>query len=258
MKKRIVAGNWKMHKTSREAEDLVKEVLEKLDTVDLKKHNNHVVFAPPFVYLQNLGKLLQGMTNISLAAQNCHSEPKGAFTGETAVQMLKDVGCEYVIVGHSERRSYFKESDAFLKQKTDAVLAAGLTPIFCCGEMLNDRKNGTQQSVIREQLEQSLFHLEKAEMQRVVIAYEPVWAIGTGMTASPEQAQEMHTFIRNTIEEVYDHNTAHHLTILYGGSCNAQNAASLFSNADVDGGLIGGASLVADSFVEIIKANSAQ
>lgn len=250
MKKRlrIVAGNWKMNKTYIEGRDLANEVLESLRTLD-----GLVVLCPPFIHLQLTSNLIKDMANVRLGAQNCHQEERGAFTGEISVEMLKSVGVDFVILGHSERREYFQETDALIAQKINRVLAAGLRPIFCCGESLAIREAGTHREFVAEQLEHSLFHLDAGELAKVVIAYEPIWAIGTGRTASPEQAQEMHTAIRQHLAGRFGDAVADDLTILYGGSVNAGNAGELFAQPDVDGGLVGGASLKAEEFATIVE-----
>lgn len=191
---------------------------------------------------------------MSLGAQNCYPKPSGAYTGEVSAPMLKSVGVDYVLVGHSERRQYFGESNAFLKEKTDALLAEGLTPIFCCGETLEQRNAEGYMEFVASQLTDSLFHLSATEFGKVVIAYEPIWAIGTGVTASSDQAQDMHAYLRQHIAKQYGEQVADDTTILYGGSCNEKNAAELFARPDVDGGLIGGASLKSREFTNIIKA----
>lgn len=245
----IVAGNWKMNKNFDEGRDLLNSIIQKLGP-----SNTISVICPPFIHLNYFSMLTTGIANLYLGAQNCHPEPGGAFTGEISAPMLKTVGVEYVILGHSERREYFQESDEFLAKKVNAVLASGLTPIFCCGEKLDSREAGDQEKIVRQQLEGGLFHLEKDQFQNVVVAYEPVWAIGTGKTASPEQAQEMHKFIRDLIAGKYGQEQANLTSILYGGSCNPSNAKELFSQPDVDGGLIGGASLKAADFISIINS----
>jgi triosephosphate isomerase len=245
MRKQIVAGNWKMNTGLHDGLELassVNKLSEKLtrDTV--------VIIAPPFTHLVDIKKVL---SKTRLAAQNCASEENGAFTGEISVDMLKSVGAEYVIIGHSERRSYYHETNSILVKKVNLILSRGLKPIFCIGEVLPERESGRHFDVVKTQLAEGLFHLEKESFAKVVIAYEPVWAIGTGVTASPSQAQEMHKFIRDQIVERYGNEIASDTTILYGGSCKASNAKDLFSNPDVDGGLIGGASLKAEEFIQI-------
>lgn len=250
MRQQIVAGNWKMNLTLAEGQDLVKNVLEKLEN----QPRGLVVFGTPYPFLESVGKLLQGKTNVHLAAQNCHEAEKGAFTGEVSADMLVSVGAEFVILGHSERRQFFKESNELLAKKTDLALRKNLRPIFCCGESLSIREKGTHVAFVARQLRASLFHLPEAEFRKVVIAYEPIWAIGTGRTATSQQAQEMHAALRSVIARKYGKRVAADTTILYGGSCNAQNAAELFSQPDVDGGLIGGASLKAGDFLAIVAA----
>jgi triosephosphate isomerase len=248
MRKKIVAGNWKMNTLLKDGMELAKAVekLEKEKTSDAL-----VIIAPPYTHLSRIKDLIQG---VRLSAQNCASEEGGAYTGEISPDMLKSVGVEYVIIGHSERRAYYGEDDALLNKKTKLALSKGLKPIFCCGEVLEEREGGKLYDVIREQVSVGLKNLSKEEMAEVVIAYEPVWAIGTGVVASPEQAQEMHKFIRDLLVELFDAEVAENMTILYGGSCKPSNAAELFANPDVDGGLIGGASLKAEDFLGIVNA----
>lgn len=245
----IVAGNWKMNKTYDEGHDLAKAVINKLSPTEVK-----VVFGTPYIHLKNISNLVSGVNNVHLAAQNCYQEESGAYTGEISVDMLKSVGAEYVILGHSERRAYFGEDDALLAKKVDLVLSKGLLPIFCCGENLEIRESGKHEAVVGAQIKASLFHLSPEQFQKIVIAYEPIWAIGTGKTASPEQAQAMHASIRALLSDKYGAEIADSTTILYGGSCKPGNAKELFSQADVDGGLIGGASLKADDFVAIVNS----
>ena len=256
MRKQIVAGNWKMNKSFTEAVDLSNSIAKKLAENPLKQGIDKVlvVLASPFPYLPSIKTVVNSNPQIKVASQNCHNEEKGAFTGEVSAPMLASCGVEYVIIGHSERRSLFAESNAFLAMKMDAVLKNNLTPIFCCGEVLEERQTNKHFEVIEKQLNESIFHLSETEFAKIVIAYEPVWAIGTGLTASPEQAQEIHAFIRGLIAKKYNATSADNMTILYGGSCNAKNAKELFSNPDVDGGLIGGASLIADDFITIIRS----
>ncbi|MEQ1745777.1 MAG: triose-phosphate isomerase [Saprospiraceae bacterium] len=250
MRQQIVAGNWKMNKSLSEGIELVKSVLDRID----QRPRGPVVFGVPYPYLQAVAKMLQVRKGFHVAAQNCHHEEKGAFTGEVSVDMLASVGTEYVIIGHSERRQYFKETNEHLARKVNLALAKGLLPIFCCGEPLNIRERGTHVGHVAKQLKASLFHLHEAEFRKVVIAYEPIWAIGTGRTASTEQAQEMHAAIRVLLSKKYGKSVADDTSILYGGSCNAQNAPELFRQPDVDGGLIGGASLKPEDFVAIVNA----
>jgi triosephosphate isomerase (TIM) len=256
MRNKIVAGNWKMNKTFREAGELIEEIIVKIAAkpVIAEQKDISIILAPPFICLQKCAEMLEGMDNMYVAAQNCHSEEKGAFTGEISVAMLQSVGVDFVIIGHSERRSYFHEDHAFLAAKVATALINDLCPIFCIGEVLAERESGQHFEVIKKQLDESLFSLTPEDFSKIILAYEPVWAIGTGLTATPEQAQEMHNFIRKTIAEHYGTEIAAELSILYGGSCNAQNARELFSMPDVDGGLIGGASLKADDFITIIES----
>lgn len=245
----IVAGNWKMNKTYEEGRDLAKEVINKLQPSDVI-----VIMGTPYIHLKSVSNIIKDISNVKLAAQNCHQEEKGAYTGEISVDMLQSVGVEYVILGHSERREYFEESDELLAKKVNLVLAKGLKPIFCCGEKLETREAGDHIQWVANQLKSSLFHLSPEQFQQVVIAYEPIWAIGTGKTASPEQAQEIHKEIRSLISQQYGETIADTTTILYGGSCKPSNAKELFGQADVDGGLIGGASLKANDFIAIVNS----
>ena len=251
MRKRIVAGNWKMNKTFEEAETLITDIADALDEMELD--NKEVVLCPPFVYLE-LATDIAEEASFSVGAQNCYPATQGAYTGEISPAMLQALEVGYCIVGHSERRKYFQESHEFLAQKVNMLLQHAINPIFCCGELLPEREAGAHFNIVKEQLENSLFHLNEEEFSNVVIAYEPVWAIGTGVNATPEQAQEMHAWIRQLIAKKYDTKVADDTTILYGGSCNAKNAADLFSRADVDGGLIGGASLQAVEFLKIVES----
>ena len=254
MRQNLVAGNWKMNLTYPDGLALVSEIVHMAAAEVTGPQAPQVVVCPPFPLLHSVGKLLPAGGRFHLGAQNCHQQASGAFTGEVAAPMLASVGCEYVILGHSERRQYFREDDDLLSQKLKVALAAGLRPIFCVGESLDTREADDTFAFIGGQLENGLFHLSNEEFDRVVVAYEPVWAIGTGRTASSAQAQEVHAFIRERIARAYDAQAALGTTILYGGSANAQNARELFAQPDVDGGLIGGASLKARDFVEIIKS----
>ena len=247
MRKWIVAGNWKMHNTIAESIMLAKAIKDGSSDIQ----GGAVILAPPFTALSAVGEAIKGSC-LELAAQNMHYEDKGAFTGEVSPLMLKDIGCRYVIIGHSERRKYFHESNRFLSEKVDALLKQEITPIFCCGELLPDREASRHFAVVEEQIFESLFHLDGDAFRKLVVAYEPVWAIGTGVNASPGQAEEMHAFIRNLIRAKYGEEVAAEISLLYGGSCNSRNARELFSQADVDGGLIGGASLHADEFIQIV------
>ncbi len=213
-----------------------------------------LIMCPPFVHLGTVKSLIPSGGQVFLGAQNCYTEDSGAYTGEISVAMLKSYGVDYVIIGHSERREYFEESHEMLAKKVDKVLSNGLKPIFCCGESLKQREAEEQEKIVTSQLEESLFHLSKAEIPNVVIAYEPVWAIGTGKTATSEQAQEMHRIIRRKLAEKYGEQIADHISILYGGSAKPGNAPELFANNDVDGGLIGGASLKSRDFIDIAKS----
>lgn len=246
---KIAAGNWKMNATLEEGRALTEALLSS----HVPEHGA-VVLCPPFLHLTMVGALVHGKKGFSVGAQNCHQEAKGAYTGEIAAGMLKSAGIEYVILGHSERREYFGESDGLLAKKVDMALSAGLKPIFCCGEALPVREAETHLEFVAAQIRASLFHLTAAQFASIVIAYEPIWAIGTGRTASPEQAQEMHASIRALLASHYGQEVAESTSILYGGSVNAGNAASLFSQPDVDGGLVGGASLKAEEFIQIIQA----
>ncbi len=249
MRNRIAAGNWKMNLTVKEGLQLATEIKNNSG----KNNNAKIILCPPFLHLMPLKEHL-GASNLSLGAQNCCDRINGAFTGEVSVKMLADVGIEYVIIGHSERRIYYHESNEVLKTKIDVALEFSLKPIFCCGEPLEIRIDNKQENYVLRQLEDSLFHLSSEQIKNTIIAYEPIWAIGTGKNASAQEAQDMHAFIRSKIEFQYDKETAESISILYGGSVKADNAASIFSMPDVDGGLVGGASLNASEFVSIIAA----
>lgn len=236
-----------MNKNFQEGIDLAKTLVE-----NYKESSNQLIVCPPFIHISALSDLFSNST-ISLGGQNCHTSEKGAYTGEVSANMLKSVSVDYCLVGHSERRAYFFEDNEELFQKCKQLLANDIQPIFCCGEMLEDRKEGAHFDVIEDQLE-VLWKLSKADFQKVIIAYEPVWAIGTGETATAEQAQEVHAFIRSMITKKMDHTIAENTSILYGGSCKPSNADELFSKPDVDGGLIGGAALQADDFLAIFNA----
>ena len=252
MRKQIAAGNWKMNLNAQDAQALTSEITQMVK--DEYQGNAEMILAPPYPFLSLVGHLIQDSPRIHLAAQNVHQEVKGAYTGEIAAPMLKSLGVTHVIIGHSERRSYFKESNELLAQKTRRALDEGLIPIFCIGETLAEREAGQVFSVNQKQLEEGLFQLSEADFQKVIIAYEPVWAIGTGKTASPEQAQEVHQFIRSLIEKTYNSDIAGETTILYGGSVKPGNANDLFAQPDIDGGLVGGASLKSRDFTDILKA----
>ena len=248
MRTQVVAGNWKMNKNLEETEALLSELSAKLPDTEAE-----VIVAPTFVNLPSAVNHLQNSV-IQVAAQNMHFAENGAYTGEISADMLINIGVETVILGHSERRAYFGEDDALLTKKVDAALTKHMRVIFCFGEELEDRKNNNHFTVVESQLKNAIFHLDQEQWKNVILAYEPVWAIGTGETATPEQAQEMHAFIRRTIETAYDTGVAEGVTILYGGSVKPDNAEEIFSKPDVDGGLIGGASLKCDDFTAIIKA----
>jgi triosephosphate isomerase (TIM) len=245
----IVAGNWKMNKDYEEGRALALEIVEKLQPSE-----TIMVLGTPYIHLKGVAHIISDINNLYLAAQNCHQEDSGAYTGEISTGMLRSVGCTYVILGHSERREYFQESDELIAAKVSQAIRHGLKPIFCCGELLQTREAGAQEAVVGEQVKKGLFNLTPAEFSQVVIAYEPVWAIGTGMTASPDQAQEMHAFIRALLATQYGDEAAQATSILYGGSVKPDNAQEIFSKTDVDGGLIGGASLKVNDFIAI--ANS--
>ncbi len=249
MRRKIVAGNWKMHKNAEETEDLLNELIDKIP-VDA---DARVIVAPTFVNLASAAEHLE-FTNIEVAAQNMHQAKSGAFTGEVSADMIKSVGVNIVILGHSERRSYFHETDAVLAFKTDAALQNGMEVIFCFGEELEDRRNNNHFNIVENQLRDGLFHLEDKDWENIILAYEPVWAIGTGETATPDQAQEMHAFIREILRTRYGSDVAENVSILYGGSVKSDNAKEIFSKPDVDGGLIGGAALKAKDFSAIVQA----
>lgn len=248
MRKKIVAGNWKMNKTLQEGVELAKTINRQIEDNGVV-----VILCTPFIHLAEVS---QAITKDSLyvGAQNCASETSGAFTGEVSVDMIRSTGAEYVIIGHSERRSYYHEDDALLNKKVKLALAAELVPIFCCGEVLAERQAGNHMKVVKTQIEKGLFDLSPADFGKVVIAYEPVWAIGTGVNATSGEAQEMHKVIRELVAEKYGNQMADNTSILYGGSCKPSNAKELFANPDVDGGLIGGASLNASDFMGIVSA----
>jgi len=248
MRKKIVAGNWKMNKDYEESKNLVTKLLNSCNT-----DKADLIIAPPFINLLSSIKILEN-SSIKVAAQNMHYADSGAFTGEISGSMLKSIGVGYVILGHSERRTYFNETDELLSRKVDSALSHEMHIIFCFGEELNDRKSGLENSVVKSQLKNALFHLPPSSWDKIILAYEPVWAIGTGETASPEQAQDMHAFIRSTISSAYSYDLANSISILYGGSVKSSNAKEIFSKSDVDGGLIGGASLDADHFGMIVNA----
>ncbi|MDO5664118.1 MAG: triose-phosphate isomerase [Bacteroidia bacterium] len=250
MRKKIVAGNWKMNKNLQEGLSLAQELNAALKG---KLVNCDVVIGTPFIHLASIANSID-TTKIGVAAQNCADKTSGAYTGEVSAEMVASTGAKYVILGHSERRAYYHETPEILKEKVLLALANNLTPIFCIGEILVEREADIHFDVVKSQIEASLFDLSKEDFLKIVLAYEPVWAIGTGKTATSDQAQEMHAFIRKILVEKYGKEVADNTSILYGGSCNASNAKELFSNPDVDGGLIGGASLGVDKFMPIIEA----
>lgn len=250
-RQKIVAGNWKMHKTLDESQALITEIRGIVR--DEIRSNTKVVICPPYISLTAATRLLEG-TGIELGAQNCHQEDQGAFTGEVSASMVKSTGAKYVIIGHSERRQYFGETNEITALKAKNAIRHGLHVIFCVGETLAQREDKSYFRVVESQLSEGLFALDRKEFSYVTIAYEPVWAIGTGLTASPEQAQEMHAYIRKVVGMHYTEEIAGNTSILYGGSVKSDNAAMLFGMADIDGGLIGGASLKARDFVDIVKA----
>ncbi len=250
MRKNIVAGNWKMNNNLQEGLTLAKDLEAALKG---KKVNCDVIIGTPFIHLATVATAID--TNlIGVSAQNCADKASGAYTGEVSAAMVASTGAKYVILGHSERRTYYGETDAILKEKVALALANGLTPIFCIGEVLEERNAGKHFEVVETQIREGLFNLSPEDFGKIVLAYEPVWAIGTGVTATSDQAQEMHAFIRKTLVAKYGEAIANDTSILYGGSCNAGNAKELFTNPDVDGGLIGGASLGVDKFMPIIEA----
>ena len=252
-RKKIAAGNWKMNTLLKGGIRLAKAIQKKIP-VDSKAE---VIFATPFTHLQAVSEVVKSHKRIKVAAQDCSAQESGAFTGETSVAMSKAVGASYVLVGHSERRTYHNESNQILAAKVDKVLAAKMSPIFCCGEPIEVRQKKKQKVFVSKQIREGVFHLDEKAFKKIVIAYEPIWAIGTGLTASPEQAQEMHQYLRGLIAKKYGTKMANNTSILYGGSVKAANAASLFKQPDVDGGLVGGASLDASGFVEIIQCLNA-
>jgi triosephosphate isomerase len=252
MRKNIVAGNWKMNTTFQEAEELVDNIVTNVEGEDLKCE---LVVCPPAVYLELVADYSGEADEVlAIGAQNVSEHEKGAYTGEISAAMLASMELQYCIVGHSERRKYFGETGQQLAMKVERLLENGIRPIFCCGELLEERETGNHFQIVEKQIEEGLFNLNNDEFSNIVVAYEPVWAIGTGKTATAEQAQEMHAFIRSLLIKKYGQETADDTTILYGGSCNAANAKELFANPDVDGGLIGGASLKADDFIAIAKS----
>jgi len=251
MRKKVVAGNWKMNLNLSEGLALAGSVKTYLSEHSSGKAD--AVLCTPFIHLAAIAEVLKG-SKIGLGAQNCASEQSGAFTGEVSAEMIRSTGAGYVIIGHSERRSYYNEDDSLLNKKTLLALKSGLKVIFCCGEVLSEREKNIHFEVVKKQLHDGIFSLSKEDFKNIIVAYEPVWAIGTGLTASPQQAQEMHSYIRGLIKEKYGRETADDTTILYGGSCKPSNAAEIFAMPDVDGGLIGGASLKKEDFCAIVNA----
>jgi triosephosphate isomerase len=251
MRKQIAAANWKMNLTIEQGEQLLDQVVNKAQAAG---EDQQIIFAVPFPYLVMAQQKISGKKNVFIAAQNSSNKKSGAYTGETSAEMLQSIGVGYVVLGHSERREYFQESNSLLAEKIDIALENGIHPIFCCGESLLIREAGKQNEFVAKQLEESLYHLTAEQLKQVVIAYEPIWAIGTGKTATSAQAQEMHAFIRQELAIKYGQPIADSISILYGGSVKAANATEIFGQPDVDGGLVGGASLIADEFVNIIAA----
>ena len=251
MRRPIIAGNWKMYKDVNEAVALANDI--KRSAFDIE--NVEVVVCPPFVDLGDVGEMLSE-SNISVGAQNCYWEAEGAFTGEISISMIKSVGCKYVIIGHSERRKYFGETDETVNRKIAAAIDGGLIPIMCVGETLEEREAGKTLGVVKTQVTDGLKGFEETYLDKLVIAYEPVWAIGTGKTATPDQAQEVHAMIRGLIDQLYSESLSSEMAILYGGSVKPDNIRELMGEEDIDGGLIGGASLKSDGFVDIIKTTS--
>lgn len=251
MRKQIAAANWKMNLTLQQATELLDEIMNKNIALS---GDQQVVFGVPFPYLVLAKEKVKNHAGYFIAAQNCYTQSSGAYTGEVSPVMLASCGIEYVIIGHSERREYFEEDNKMLAQKVDICFSNGLQPIFCCGEPLQIRESETQNEYVEQQIKESLFHLEPATLKNFVMAYEPIWAIGTGKTASAEQAQEMHAHIRSVFAQKYGNEIAESISILYGGSVKANNAHEIFEKPDVDGGLVGGASLNATEFETIIKS----
>ncbi len=249
MRKKIVAANWKMNKTLQEGKTLVNSIISGNSNADVTK----IIF-PPSLFVTEFASLLKENTGFFVGAQNCYQTESGAFTGEISASAIASCGATHVIIGHSERRQYFHETAEQLKQKVNLALKHKLVAVYCVGEKLNERQTNHYFTAVKNQLQEVIFHLSVIEIKYIVIAYEPVWAIGTGLTATPEQAQEMHAFIRLAVAEKYGTSIANQISILYGGSCNAKNAKELFACADVDGGLIGGASLIAEEFLQITNS----
>jgi len=250
MRRKVIAGNWKMNNDLTGSKDLINKLVQELKN---EKYNCEVIICPPFTSLAEAGNLLKG-SSIMLGAQNMHEEESGAFTGEISASMIKSTGSRYVILGHSERRTIFKESDQLINKKIKAALKSGLKPIFCIGETLEEREKNITNDVLKRQVTVGLDGTSETELKDIIIAYEPVWAIGTGRTATPAQAEDAHNFIRNLIKEKYSKNAAENIIIQYGGSVKPDNSGELLSQPDIDGALVGGACLKADSFIAIIKS----
>lgn len=250
MRKNIVAGNWKMNTTLQEGVKLATEVNDALKS---RTPNCDVIICVPFTHLASVKAAIDD-SKLGLGAENCADKAKGAFTGEVSGAMVASTGAKYVILGHSERRQYYHETSEILKEKVALAFENGLTPIFCIGEVLEERENGTYFDVVKKQVEDALFHLSADDFKKIILAYEPVWAIGTGKTATADQAEEIHAFIRKTIADKYGNDVAEEISILYGGSCKPSNAKEIFSKTNVDGGLIGGAALKAEDFMGIVDA----
>lgn len=250
MRKKIVAGNWKMNLDKSSSEHLVKEILESTQ----EKKDIQIVLSPPFIYLEQVVKDCVSRPDVLIAAQNCSAYDNGAFTGEVSTNMLKSIGVDYVIIGHSERRQFFSESNDVLMNKISLSLSNNLKVIFCCGEDINQREKDLHFEIIKDQLKSTVFKLSANDFSKIVIAYEPIWAIGTGKTATSDQAQEIHGFIRSLITNNYNKDISDNTSILYGGSCKPSNAKAIFSEDDIDGGLIGGASLKSADFTSIISS----
>jgi len=248
MRKKIVAGNWKMNTLLGEGKQLAKEIVEQYQNKDVD-----LIIAPPFTHLNTISGIVKGSL-VKLSSQNIAKEDFGAYTGEIAAEVIKEIGAEYSIIGHSERRSYYGETDNVLNKKTIKALSVGIIPIFCVGEDLKEREAGKHFEIIEKQLKEGVFNLSNKDFSKIIVAYEPVWAIGTGVTASPEQAQEIHAYIRKIVEEKYGKDISENLSILYGGSCKPSNAKELFLQKDIDGGLIGGAALKAEDFIAIAES----
>lgn len=251
MRKNIIAANWKMNLDRTSAFLLAEKILQEINS---KQDSLDIILACPYVYLYEMNILCKDFHNVHIAAQNCYSESAGAYTGEISVSMIQSLGVNYIVLGHSERREIFQENSLELQKKVDLAIQHNMNVIFCCGENLHDRENNVHFDVVKKQLKHSLFHLSSNDFSSIIIAYEPVWAIGTGQNASSDQAEEMHKFIRSLVQENYGEHLAEKCSILYGGSCNPSNARELFLSENIDGGLIGGASLSSSDFIKIIES----